>query len=187
MLALLVTLQWAVSSVIPDPLTKQLITGSVVNLILAVSVLVGGSWCGVTVALISPLFAFWVGVIPGMQLPVLPAICVGNLVYVLLLHFLVGKSLRKKSVWGAAASAGGLVVAAGAKFGVLYLLVHKLIASLWANNSGWGLINAKGAAQATIPPTILEAMFWPQAVTALIGGILALLIVPLLWKALKRR
>ena len=52
MLALLVSLQ---------ALTKpmgQLVTGSCVNTILAVSVLVGGYSCGLTVALISPVLAF---------------------------------------------------------------------------------------------------------------------------------
>ena len=52
MLALLVTLQ---------ALTKgfgQLVTGSFVNAVLAVSVLLGGLGCGVTVALISPVLAY---------------------------------------------------------------------------------------------------------------------------------
>ena len=51
MLALLVTLQ---------TLTKgfgQIVTGSCVNAVLAVSVLVGGIGSGVTVALISPVYA----------------------------------------------------------------------------------------------------------------------------------
>ena len=55
MLALLVTLQ---------ALTKgfgQLVTGSCVNAILAVSVLVGGLWSGLTIALVSPVLAFLLG------------------------------------------------------------------------------------------------------------------------------
>ena len=185
MLALLVTLQWAFSSFITGPM-RQFVVGSVVNLLLAVSVLVGGLWCGVTVGLISPLFAFWVGVIPGIQLPVLPALCVGNLAYVLILYFLAHKPLHRKGFWSKAGGVGGLTIAAGVKFTVLYLLVHKLIAVIWENNAGWGILNAKGAAQVTMPAAVLEAMFWPQAVTAMLGGLLALLIVPVLWKALKR-
>ena len=52
LLALLITAQ---------ALTKgfgQIVTGSFVNAILAVAVLVGGMSCGITVALISPIFAF---------------------------------------------------------------------------------------------------------------------------------
>lgn len=186
LLALLVTLQWGLAAIIPEQTVRQIVVGSVVNLILAVSALVGGLWCGVTVALLSPLFAFWVGVIPGMQLPILPAICLGNLVLVLCMHFLVRKPLRKKSFWGMATGAGGVVVAAVAKFGVLYLLVHQLISKLWISNAGWGLTNPQGNALGQMPPAILAAMSWPQLFTALIGGILALLVVPLLWKALKK-
>ena len=77
MLALLVTLQ---------ALTKgfsQLVTGSCVNVVLAVAVLVGGMGCGVTVALISPILAYLLGIAPNLV--TVPAIMVGNTVYVLLL------------------------------------------------------------------------------------------------------
>ena len=73
MLALLVTLQ---------ALTKgfgQLVTGSFVNVVLAVSVLVGGWSIGLTVALISPVLAFLLNIAP-MALTV-PAIMAGNAVY----------------------------------------------------------------------------------------------------------
>ena len=46
MIALLVALQWATK-----PL-GQFVTGSCVNLVLGVSALVGGLWCGLTVALV---------------------------------------------------------------------------------------------------------------------------------------
>lgn len=56
MIALLVALQWATK-----PL-GQFVTGSCVNLVLGVSALVGGLWCGLTVALVSPFFAFLLGI-----------------------------------------------------------------------------------------------------------------------------
>ena len=59
MIALLVALQWATK-----PL-GQFVTGSCVNLVLGVSVLVGGLWCGLTVALVSPFFAFLLGIGPA--------------------------------------------------------------------------------------------------------------------------
>ena len=52
MIALLVALQWATK-----PL-GQFVTGSCVNLVLGVSVLVGGLWCGLTVALVCSFLAF---------------------------------------------------------------------------------------------------------------------------------
>ena len=39
----------------------QFVTGSCVNLVLAVATMIGGLWCGVVVALVSPFFAFLLG------------------------------------------------------------------------------------------------------------------------------
>ena len=64
----------------------QLVTGSCVNAVLAIAVLFSGLWSGVTVAVISPFLAFLLGIGPQL-LPIVPAIAVGNVVYVLLLYF----------------------------------------------------------------------------------------------------
>ena len=87
LLALLVSLQ---------ALTKgfgQLVTGTCVNAILAVSVLVGGLGSGLTVALVSPVLAFLLGIAP--QILTVPAIMVGNTVYVLLLALIYDKTGAK--------------------------------------------------------------------------------------------
>ena len=73
MIALLVALQWATK-----PL-GQFVTGSCVNLVLGVSTLVGGVWCGAVVAIASPFCAFLVGVGPA-KLLIVPFIAVGNVV-----------------------------------------------------------------------------------------------------------
>ena len=173
MLALLVTLQ---------ALTKgfgQLVTGSCVNAVLAVSALVGGLSCGLTVALVSPVLAFLLGIAP--QIITVPAIMVGNCVFVLLLHFLAdktGKNLAKQAIaW---------LAAAAAKFAALYLLVVQVICGL---ASGVLLGQKLGENVLLAPPMLqkLPAMFtWPQLFTALIGGAVALLIVPVLRKALHK-
>ena len=75
MLALLVCLQW-VGSLVPDQMTKQLITGTMVNCVLAVTVLMVGLSSGITVALISPVCAFVFGIAPNF-ITVLP-IMLGN-------------------------------------------------------------------------------------------------------------
>lgn len=158
MLALLIVLQWATK-----PL-GQIVTGSCVNAVLAVSVLLGGLWCGITVALASPLCAFLLGIGPQL-IAIIPAIALGNAVLVLVLHFVYGKNIwRRALAW---------LGAAVAKFGVLYLVVVQLICRVLPLKQ----------------PQIdtFTAMFSaPQLVTALIGGGLALLIVPVLKKALRR-
>ncbi len=173
LLALLVCLQ---------ALTKpmgQLVTGSCVNAILAISALLGGLGCGITVALISPVCAFLFGIAPNF-ITVLP-IMLGNCCYVALLWLLAGKSL--KPVWKQPVA---LIAASVSKFAVLYLLVVRVICGV---ASGMLLGKKLGETVLLAPPMLkmLPAMFtWPQLFTALIGGALALLIVPILRKALRK-
>ena len=159
MLALLVALQ-----AFTKPM-GQLVTGSCVNAVLAIAALVGGLGSGLTIALISPVLAFLLGIAP--QILTVPAIMVGNAVYVLLLGRLFGK---KPPVWRQALAVAG---SAGAKFLTLYLLVVKVLCSI---------LPLKQPQIATF-----STMFaWPQLITALIGGAAALLIVPVIRKALHR-
>lgn len=168
MLALLVALQ---------ALTKgfgQFVTGSCVNAVLAISVLVGGLGCGITVALISPVLAFLLGIAP--QVLTVPAIMIGNTVYVILLHFIAGKNskniLRQVAAW---------VMAAAAKFAALYAIVVWIICGLLAEP-----LMAAGTLKAPMLKMLPATFSWPQLVTALIGGAVALLIVPVLRKALRK-
>lgn len=167
LVALLVVLQWATAGT--QAFAGQYITGSCVNAVLAVAVLASGLWSGVTVAIISPFCAKLVGIGPQL-IQIVPAIAVGNLVFVLVLHFLIGQKSRK--LWRQAIS---LVIAAVAKFLALYLLVVKCIVPLLAEN-------LKPQQIATF-----SVMFsWPQLVTALIGGAVALVILPVLKKAIQK-
>jgi hypothetical protein len=178
MLALLVTLQW-VGSFVPDQMTKQLVTGTMVNCVLAVTVLLVGLSSGITVSLISPVCAFLFGIAPNF-ITVLP-IMLGNSCYVLLLR-LLGAGTRNFS-WRQPVA---LVSAAAVKFGVLYILVVEVICGV---ASGALLGKKLGEIVVLAPPMLnmLPTMFaWPQLVTALSGGILALLIVPTVRKALHR-
>ena len=168
MLALLVSLQ---------ALTKpmgQLVTGSCVNAVLAMSALVGGLGCGLTVALISPILAYLLGIAP--QILTVPAIMVGNSVFVILLALLAdktGKNLVKQVIaW---------VTAAAAKFAALYAIVVWLICGVLSE----GLL-ASGAMKAPMLKALPATFSWPQLFTALIGGALALAITPVLKKALKK-
>lgn len=178
MLALLVCLQW-VGSFVPDQMTKQLITGTMVNCVLAVTVLMVGLSSGIAVALISPVCAFLFGIAPNF-ITVAP-IMVGNCCYVALLHFIAGKT--RKFGWQQPAA---LVSAAVVKFGVLYVLVVKVICGV---ASGALLGQKIGEIVVLAPPMLkmLPTMFaWPQLVTALAGGAIALSVVPVLRKALHK-
>lgn len=168
MLALLVTLQ---------ALTKgfgQLATGSCVNAVLAVSVLVGGPGCGITVALVSPVLAYLLGIAPVIV--TVPVIMAGNTAYVLLLWLLAGGA--GKQLWKHCA---GWLIAAAAKFAILYLLVSEVVCGILAP----GLLSA-GVMKEPMLKALPVTFSWPQLFTALIGGGIALLIVPILHKALHR-
>lgn len=160
LIALLVAVQYVTKS------AGQLVTGSCVNLILAVAALVGGVWCGVAVAMISPFCAFLLGIgTPILRL--VPAIALGNLAFVLVLALLDGK-LNFKYAPGLS-----VVIAALCKFMLLWGLVVRLLLP------SMGLPAEKVA--------VLSASFsYPQLITALIGGALSLLIVPSLRRALGR-
>lgn len=168
MLALLVTLQ---------SLTKpagQLVTGSCVNAVLAISALVGGLGSGLTVALISPVLAFLLGIAP--QILTVPAIMAGNTVYVVLLVLLAdktGKNLVKQIVAWA--------VAAAAKFATLYVIVVKIICGVMASS-----LLAAGTLKEPMLKALPATFSWPQLFTALIGGAVALVIVPVVRKALHK-
>lgn len=162
MTALLVVLQAATRP------AGQLVTGSCVNAVLALAALLAGLWSGAAVALLSPFFAFLLGIGPQL-LPIVPAIAVGNLVYVALLWALTQRRrgappLRQIPAW---------LIAAVGKFAALYIIVVQVLCRVLPLK----------------PPQIetFSAMFsWPQLVTALIGGAVALLLTPLLGRALRR-
>ena len=168
MLALLVTLQW---------LTKpmgQLVTGSFVNAVLALTVLLSGLSSGVTVAIISPMLAYLLGIAP--QILTVPAIMAGNTVFVILLRCIAGKEgrsfVRQVLAW---------IGAAFAKFATLYAVVVWLICGVLAEK-----LLASGMLMQPMLKVLPATFSWPQLITALIGGGVALLMVPVLRKALHK-
>jgi hypothetical protein len=168
MLALLVAFQ-----AITKPM-GQLVTGSFVNAVLAITVLVSGLYSGLTVALISPVLAFLLGIAP--QILTVPAIMAGNAVYVALLYLIAGKDSKKILLqilaWASAAVT---------KFAVLYSIVTWLICGVLADK-----LLAAGMLKQPMLKALPATFGLPQLFTALIGGAVALLIVPVLRKALKK-
>ena len=173
MLALLIALQ-----AVTKPL-GQIVTGSCVNAVLAITVMLVGMGGGISVALISPVCAFLLGIAPNF-VTVLP-IMIGNVCFVVLLKLIAGESF--KPYWRMPIA---LIVASAIKFAVLYFLVVVVICGL----ASGALLGQKIGEIVVLAPPMLEmlpAMFtWPQLITALIGGAVALLITPVLKKALHK-
>lgn len=149
----------------------QLVTGALVNFTLITAILFAGPVGGAAVAIISPFFAFLLGI--GPQFPVLlPVIALGNLTLVLI-WWLFKRLFAKKSGKGYVAARFVLsgLCAAGVKCGVLYLGIVQLILPT--------LVSNMAPAQAQKVSATLSASFGvTQLFTALLGAALALAVVP---------
>lgn len=160
-LALLIAVQFVTRSM------GQYVTGSLVNLVLIAAALMCGLWGGLAVAVLSPFCAFLIGIGPAFP-QIVPAVALGNAVLVVLWSLLAGK---KDAAVGRYLCA--LAVAAVAKFLTLYLVIVKWLVPMVLT------LNEKQTA-------VLSASFsFPQLITAAVGGVLAVLLVPSLRRALK--
>ncbi|MCH4172385.1 MAG: ECF transporter S component [Lactobacillus sp.] len=151
------------------PLQMTLITGSLVNLTLIMTVILAGLSSGITVAAISPIMAFMLGIGPKL-LPLIPCIMVGNVVLVLIWYFVVMKLRLSDIVKYVIATISAAVV----KFIVLYLLVVQMMIPLL----GIPAMQSK----------LISTMFsLPQLITALIGGVIAILLLPMLTNVARKK
>ena len=171
MLAMLIALQWA-TSYIPKP-AGQFVTGSLVNAVLGVTVLAAGLSGGITVALLSPVFAFLLKIAPNVV--TVPAIMVGNTLFVVVLKLTGGGA---ESLWRRISA---LLGAALIKFAALYALVVWIICGVAAD-----ALLAQGILKKPMLSALPATFSVPQLVTALIGGAVAILIAPRIRKALHR-
>lgn len=163
MIALLLGIQF-----ITRPL-GQLITGSLVNMILLTSLFILGISSGLTVGIMSPFLAFLVGIGPAFP-QIIPFMAVGNAIIVLMASF-VRRHAAKKDFKDIVITVAGLFIASIAKF--LFLWIGLVTIAL-------PLIPGIKEQQAAI---ISAAFSWPQLVTALVGSSLAMMVVPLLKRA----
>jgi uncharacterized membrane protein len=162
-LALLIVLQVATV-----PLGNTLITGSIVNFMLVISVMTCGLASGLTIAAISPVMAKFLGVGPLWSL--IPFIAAGNIVLVLLWHILGNRSGGRRYI----AYIAALLCAAVTKFLVLYIGIVKIAVPVFL-----GLPEQQSA--------VISNMFSiPQLFTALVGGAVASLLLPRLKKVVKQ-
>lgn len=167
MLALLVIFQ-----AVTKP-AGQIVTGTLVNGVLGIATLMSGVGSGAVVALVSPVVAFLLGI--ASQVLTVPAIMAGNLVFVLVL------GLWRKHRQGVLRSAICCVCAAAAKFAVLYVVVVWGVCHIFADK-----LLESGILKMPMLKVLAATFTWPQLLTALLGGTVALCIAPLLRKVIRR-
>lgn len=162
LIALLVVLQAALM-----PLNNSLITGSIVNLLLIISVMTCGLSSGLCVAAVSPVVARLFGIGPLWSL--IPFIAAGNAALVVLWHFIGNRSIGGKKY---KARLAALFTAAFVKFLVLYVGIVRIAIPVFL-----GLPEKQAA--------VISNMFSiPQLITALTGGTFAFFLIPRLKKQL---
>lgn len=160
-IALLVVIQLATA-----PLGNTLVTGSLVNLVLILAVMTGGLACGATAAVISPVLAKLIGIGPLWSL--IPFIMAGNLVLILVWHFIGNRKFGGRPVPYITALVCGAVL----KFLVLFIGIVKIMVPVVLQ------LPEKQAA------AVSAAFSFPQLITASVGGVIAILILPILKKAM---
>jgi len=166
MLALLIGVQF-----VTRPMST-FVTGSLVNMILLLSVLMIGLGGGLTIAVLSNFLAALIGIGPAF-IQIVPFVAAANVILVLIAWLVVRKHVLIKSGKDAFIAALGMIVAAVAK-----------MAFLWVGLVIVALPFIPGITKQQIS-VIGFAFTWPQLVTALIGGALTMLIAPLLKRAVK--
>lgn len=160
--ALLVVVQAATM-----PMGSTIVTGSAVNLLLILSVMLCGLPSGLTVAVMSPIIARFFGI--GPLWGIIPFIILGNIALVLAWHLIGNLSkIRRLFAYSAALAAAALI-----KFAVLYVGIVKIAIPLFLNLPEQQAM-------------VISGMFSvPQLITAGIGGLAAAAVLPALNHILK--
>jgi hypothetical protein len=169
LIALLVVVQ-LLTFVVPKsvPLVSQLFTGSLVNLVLIVGAATVGFSGTALAAILSPVLAFAFGQLLFPQM--IPVVAIGNLVIVAVVWAFFRNDVKLSKTTRLGIDIAGIVVGAAAK-----------TAFLWAATL-WLIIPMFFSANATVSNKLSISFSWLQLITALIGGILAMLVLPALRK-----
>lgn len=141
------------------PQINQFLVGPLINAILILATFICDTKWGVLTGLLTPILAWLVGQLPAPMAPFIPFIIIGNLVYVIAFGVL-SKYKYGKYI--------GILVGSFVKYLFLSFSATKVVYLLDVN----------------IPKKVLEKlaimMSTPQLVTAIIGGIFALILITLL-------
>ena len=186
MLALLIGVQLITHSF------GQLVTESIVNLILLISVFMIGIYGGLTVAVLSPILSYLAGIEPAV-IEIIPFIAIGNVFFVTIAWLMARKSIYRISTNNSATSIAAIV---GLSFGSTPTKdIPAPFPGLVVASLGKFLFLRISIVQFVLPliPELKEnqvavlslAFSWPQLVTAFIGSMLAMVIIPQLKKAIK--
>lgn len=144
------------------PQISQSFVGPAVNAVLILTALICGTGFGVAVAALTPLLAFMTGQLQAAMGPFIPFIMIGNILFVL-----CSGLMKKYKYYGKEA---GIVIGSMLKFSFLYLSAIKLIYVFGVD------------IKPPVAKKLAVTMGYPQLITALAGGAVALILIKLLEK-----
>jgi len=147
----------AVVVFLPFVVHQQWLTGPIMNAVLILTLFLVGIRAALVLALIPSLMALSGGLLPAILAPVVPFIMISNVILIICLDWFNQVFKDKPTGYWL-----GLITGASLKFLFLFLSV--------------GFIG-KLLLKQELLPKVAQMMSWPQLVTALIGGILAWLII----------
>jgi len=140
-----------IASFVPAILHVQIITGPIVNATLFISVVFLGAEAAILIGLIPSVIALSFGLLPAILAPMVPFIMISNALLIVIFGL-----VQKKNYWLAVVSASLI------KFIFLFSTSSIVI----------GLLLKKEVAT-----KVVAMMSWPQLLTALMGGIIAWLVM----------
>lgn len=143
------------------PQINQFLVGPIVNGVLLLTTYICGIKWGAITGALTPIMALIVGQLATPMMPFIPFIIIGNILYVLLFGYL---KERKLGVYF------GILVGSFIKFIFLFFSATKLV-YLFGLNIPTKVLNA-----------LAVSMGFMQFVTAILGGIIAIIIISMLSK-----
>jgi len=128
----------------------QFITGPLVNAFLLLATMMVGVSSGMVIGLFTPWVAFSRGILPAPMGPMIPFIMLGNVTLVIVFFLITTRRENNIGFLGL-----GIVIGSIAKYLVLSQSVTFLV---------------------SVPPPVAKMMQFPQLITALVGGVIAIVI-----------
>jgi hypothetical protein len=135
----------------------QWISGPIINAILILILFLVGIRSAIVVALVPSLMALAGGLLPAILAPAVPFIMISNALFVLIIDWFYSRIKDSNQGYWL-----GVIIAAAVKFVFLYLSVS------WI---------AKLLIKQELAVKVAEMMSWPQFATAVIGGMIAWVIL----------
>lgn len=142
------------------PQVSQVFVGPAVNAVLLLTASICGLWIGLGIGILTPILAFILGQLPAPFGPFIPFIIIGNAVFIILYY-----NFSKMNKFGQVL---GVIAGAVVKFLFLYLCATKIILALKL------ITNPK------VVTKLSTAMGLLQLITALVGGLVAIILLALL-------